>query len=134
MPTNRLSRRQFLASSTAAAAVPLFIPTGVLAAPGRPGANDRIGVAGIGIGRQGSSDLKDLMKDPRSRFIAIADVNLPAPKRSPNSTVASPTRTTASCWSARTSMRSSRPRSITGGRSSPSTPARPASTSMLKSR
>jgi predicted dehydrogenase len=77
MPTkNSISRRQFLGSA-AAAAVPLFIPSGVLAAPGRPGANDRIGIAGIGIGRQGSGDLASCMKDSRSRFIAIADVNLP---------------------------------------------------------
>ncbi len=72
-----ISRRQFLHRSAAAVAVPLVIPAGVLAAPGRPGANDRIGIAGIGIGRQGSGDLATCMKDPRSRFIAIADVNLP---------------------------------------------------------
>ncbi len=76
-PNNRISRRQFLGRGAAAAAVPLFIPAGVLAAPGRPGANGRIGIAGIGIGRQGSGDLADCMKDARSRFIAIADVNLP---------------------------------------------------------
>ena len=57
--------------------MPLFIPAGVLAAPGSPGANDRIAIAGIGIGRQGSGDLADCVKDARSRFVAIADVNLP---------------------------------------------------------
>ncbi len=80
MPTKNLSRRKFLHFG-AAAAVPLFVPTGVLAAPGRPGANDRIGIAGIGIGRQGSGDLASCMKDTRSRFIAIADLNLPRAKQ-----------------------------------------------------
>jgi predicted dehydrogenase len=74
---NRLSRRQFLNRSAAAAAVPLLIPSGVLAAPGRPGANDRIGIAGVGIGRQGSGDLAACLKDPRTRFIAVAEVNQP---------------------------------------------------------
>ena len=76
-PDQNLSRRRFLQGSAAVAAVPLFIPSGVLAAPGSPGANDRIAIAGIGIGRQGSGDLSDCMKDARSRFVAIADVNLP---------------------------------------------------------
>jgi predicted dehydrogenase len=74
---SHISRRRFLQSSAAAATVPLFIPAGVLAAPGQPGANDRIGLGGIGIGRQGSDDLAWCMKDPRCRFIAIADVNMP---------------------------------------------------------
>ena len=35
-PNNRISRRQFLGHVGAAAAVPLFIPAGVLAAPAGP--------------------------------------------------------------------------------------------------
>jgi predicted dehydrogenase len=69
--------------AAAGVAVPYFVPSGVLAAtrstgyPGRPGANDKIGIAGVGIGRQGSGDLAAALKDPRTRFIAVADVNLP---------------------------------------------------------
>ena len=51
------SRRDFLKSvgiAGAAVAFPAIIPSGVLAADGRPGANDRIGIAVIGPGRQGS--------------------------------------------------------------------------------
>jgi predicted dehydrogenase len=79
--STQLSRRVFLKRSTAwaafGAAAPYLVPGGVLAAPGRPGANDRIGIAGVGIGRQGSGDLAGTLKDPRARFIGIADVNLP---------------------------------------------------------
>ncbi len=79
-PSHR-SRRTFLrqgaALAVAGVAAPYFIPSCVLAAPGRPGANDKIGIAGIGIGRQGSGDLAAALKDPRTRFIAVADVNLP---------------------------------------------------------
>ena len=45
-----------------------------LSAPGRPGANDRIGVAYIGCGRRA----RQLMGLPKEgRFVAVADVNLP---------------------------------------------------------
>jgi predicted dehydrogenase len=74
------TRREFLkvaATTSAALAVPYLIPSGVLAAPGRAGANDRIGVAGIGIGRQGSDVLARAVKNSKVRFVGIADVNLP---------------------------------------------------------
>src|ERR1039458_9679889 len=75
-----LSRRQFLRSvalgGIAAGVVPTLIPAGVLAAPGRPGANDRIGIAVIGPGRQGSGLLGSAGKSPEARIVAMADVNL----------------------------------------------------------
>ena len=61
-----LSRRQFLHSvalgGIAAGVAPTLIPAGVLAAPGRPGANDRIGIAVIGPGRQGGGLLGSVGK------------------------------------------------------------------------
>ena len=47
-----LTRRQVVGRA-AAVAIPAIIPSGVLARPGRPGANDRIVVANIGIGGMG---------------------------------------------------------------------------------
>ena len=79
-----VSRRSFLARSMAAAplaGMPQFLPTGVLAAPGRPGPNDRVGLAGIGIGRQGSSDLKEVAARAGVQVVAIADVSLPQARR-----------------------------------------------------
>ena len=59
------------AAAAGCAAVPLWIPSGVLAAPGRPGANDRIGVAYIGVGRRG----QQLMGLPRQgRIVAVSDI------------------------------------------------------------
>jgi hypothetical protein len=50
-PSAHISRRQFICRSTVLAAVgvvaPYVIPSGVLAAPGRPGANDRIGIGKV---------------------------------------------------------------------------------------
>lgn len=72
-----LSRRRFLQHSTAGLAgsivLPQLIPATVLAAPGRPGANDRIGVGYIGCGRRA----RQLMGLPKQgRFVAVADVFL----------------------------------------------------------
>jgi predicted dehydrogenase len=74
---SQVSRRQFLRSSSAIIAAPAIIPSGVLAAAGKPGANDKIAVAGIGIGRQGGALMGQLAKHPDIRMIGIADVNLP---------------------------------------------------------
>ncbi|MEI7733367.1 MAG: Gfo/Idh/MocA family oxidoreductase [Verrucomicrobiota bacterium] len=78
--TSRLSRRQFLARSTTAlaagAALPQILPQGVLAAPGVPGANDKIGVGFIGIGRQASGLLAGAAKLGEAKIVGFADVNL----------------------------------------------------------
>ncbi len=79
--TGRMSRRALLRTAIAAGvasfAAPRVIPSGVLAADGRLGANDRLGIAGIGIGRQGSGVLHAALGFKESRFIGIADVYLP---------------------------------------------------------
>ncbi len=82
--SQKASRRQFLRQGgrwAAAAAAPYLIPGGVLAAGGLPGANDRIGLAGIGIGRQGSGDLARAVASKLVHFVAVADVNLPRAKQ-----------------------------------------------------
>ena len=80
-PFLSISRRGFLTKATTAmgaiAATPYIIPSWVLAAPGRPGPNDQIGIAGIGIGRQGGSLFQRLGKMPEVRIIGVADINLP---------------------------------------------------------
>jgi predicted dehydrogenase len=74
---NTPSRRAFLGRSAvataAAVSAPYFVPSKVLAAPGRPGANDRIGIGYIGVGRR-SLQLMDL--PPEGRIVAAADVQL----------------------------------------------------------
>lgn len=75
----RFSRRDFLRASTLAATslvLPQILPSGVLAANGQPGANDRIGLGFIGIGRQASGLLAGLLKMPQARYVAVADVNM----------------------------------------------------------
>ncbi|MBQ9126487.1 MAG: Gfo/Idh/MocA family oxidoreductase, partial [Thermoguttaceae bacterium] len=43
----------------------------------RPGANDRIGVAGIGVGRRGSEIFASAARNPKAQAICVADVWLP---------------------------------------------------------
>lgn len=76
-----INRRNFLTNTavliSSTAAVPYFVPRTVLAdtAAKRPGANDRIGIAGIGVGRQGSGVFGSAAKDERTQVIAVCDVH-----------------------------------------------------------
>jgi predicted dehydrogenase len=71
-----VSRRQFVVRAAKVAATglvaPYYVPCEVLAAPGRAGANDRIGVGYIGVGHRGAQ-LMNLPAD--ARIVAVCDVN-----------------------------------------------------------
>ncbi len=72
----KYSRRGFLTRGVcgaAACSAPWIIPAHVLAAPGRPGANDRIGIGYIGAGRR-ANQLMGL--PPEGRIVAAADVDI----------------------------------------------------------
>jgi predicted dehydrogenase len=56
--TPKVSRRRFLGGTAAAFGIPYVIPSGVLAVPGRPGANDRIVIGNIGLGGMGSGHVR----------------------------------------------------------------------------
>ncbi|MCL2743173.1 MAG: Gfo/Idh/MocA family oxidoreductase [Planctomycetaceae bacterium] len=76
--SNKLNRRNFLIQTAAVVStitVPYFVPRTVLADAKRPGANDRIGIAGIGIGRQGSGVFAASARDERTQVVAVCDVN-----------------------------------------------------------
>jgi len=72
------SRRDFLKSLSVVAATvvatPQIVPRSVLAQGDSPGANDRIGVAGIGVGRQGGGVYLDAVKNKSGRAICVCDV------------------------------------------------------------
>lgn len=76
--TVRMRRRQFLAASGAAMAAPYFVPSTALARPGRPGANDRLTVAHIGVGGMGSGHLQRMTEfraEGRVNIAAVCDVD-----------------------------------------------------------
>ncbi len=74
-----ISRRHLLkcaaAGAAGAMAAPYLIPSGVLAADGKPGANERVGVGAIGIGKRGSLTLEQLPEG--AKLVALCDCNLP---------------------------------------------------------
>lgn len=83
----RVSRRHFLGTAASGAAVssiffsaPMFIPRHVLAQNGNPGANDKIGVAGIGVGRQGSGVFLSAAGNKLAQAVCTCDVYLPRAK------------------------------------------------------
>jgi len=69
-----IPRRRFLKTTAAALAVPYWIPSTVLGAPGRPGANERICVGLIGAGHRSW----DLTKESPAELslVAVADCDL----------------------------------------------------------
>ena len=75
--SSALTRRGFCGRSLGAAAIGLAVPhlisSGTLAAPGRPGANDRLGVGYIGLGARGNHILHHLPQD--AEIVALCDVD-----------------------------------------------------------
>jgi len=79
-----MRRRDFLRKSAAAAvagiSAPYLIPSPVLAASGRPGANDRIVVGFVGIGGRAKWLMRQLVKNEElaaAQIVALADAFLP---------------------------------------------------------
>jgi predicted dehydrogenase len=69
-----VTRRTFLAGTTAAATVSTFtiIPGHVLGQPGQPSANHKLNVAAVGVGGMGSGDIRNV---PTENVVAICDVD-----------------------------------------------------------
>ena len=107
---SRLSRRELLkyaaAGAAGAVAVPYLIPSGVLAADGKPGVNERIRVGAIGVGNRASLLLDQLPETRRDRrplrLQSAAGRALSGQAERPPGRC---TRTTANSWNARTSTR-----------------------------
>jgi len=74
-----VSRRDFLGAAMAAGAAglaaPYFVPCSALAAPGQPGANDRIQIGLIGAGAMGTANVKECAQYPDVAVTAICDVS-----------------------------------------------------------
>src|SRR5262245_21223417 len=69
-----ITRRRFLRQTATGAAAPYILSSGVLAADGRKGPNDKINVALIGAGGQGNWNLDQLLKEPGCVVVGVCDV------------------------------------------------------------
>jgi predicted dehydrogenase len=66
------SRRQFLKTTTLAVSAVSVVPRHVLGAPGQKGPNEKLNIAGIGVGGMGRSNLKACSAE---NIIALCDVD-----------------------------------------------------------
>lgn len=73
MNATRTDRRQFLKAAGAAVAAPYIITSTALGADGRPAASDRITMATIGTGGQGTGDMGGFMGHPEVQMLAVCD-------------------------------------------------------------
>ncbi len=73
-----ISRRQFLGTSALALGAVQFLPSGVLAAPGRPGANSRFTIAHIGVGGMGMTHLRNMLRfqqEGKVKIVAVCEAD-----------------------------------------------------------
>ena len=135
---NSLSRRQLLklgiAGVAGAMTAPYLVSSGVLAADGKPGANERITVGAIGVGGRASLLLEQLPKD--AQIVALCDCNLPRAewfkgKKKGNWPVYQHYQNS---WNAKILTRSLSARAIFSGCCPAFTPARPGRTFTPRSR
>ena len=135
---NGLSRRQLLkygvTGVAGAIAAPYIVPSGVLAADGKPGTNERITIGAIGVGGRASLLLDQLPKD--AQIVALCDCNLPRAEgfRNRKKHLGRCASTIKNSWNAKTSMQLSSARPSFSGYYPAFTPARRGRTSTPKSR
>lgn len=84
---NKISRRVFLCNSVAAAASITIVPRHILGGPGNVPPSEKLNIAGIGVGGQGSWDLDNVSSED---IVALCDVDWKQAagtfKRYPNAT------------------------------------------------
>lgn len=76
--SHRHSRRRFLQTSAAVAAIagfPTIIPASALGRDGKLSPSNRVTLAMIGTGNQGFNDLRSFLADERVQIVAVCDVN-----------------------------------------------------------
>jgi predicted dehydrogenase len=71
-PATGLSRRELVGAAAAVAAF-TFVPKHVLGAAGQPSANNKLNIAGIGVGGRGADDIKGVSSE---NIVALCDADL----------------------------------------------------------
>ncbi len=74
-----IARRKFLRRAVGFAAAPLIVPSSVLGRGGHVAPSNRVAMAFIGVGNQGTGDLQQFLKDERVQVVAVCDVNREGP-------------------------------------------------------
>ncbi|HXJ58180.1 MAG TPA: Gfo/Idh/MocA family oxidoreductase [Verrucomicrobiae bacterium] len=74
-PAGKVSRRHFLAATSAAVFAPTFIPASALGKDGHTAASERITVGIVGWGMMGPGNTSGLMKESDCRVVAACDLD-----------------------------------------------------------
>jgi hypothetical protein len=88
----QLTRRNFLSSAAASAALFSFIPGRILGADGEPSANNKLNIAGIGVGGMGLGNIREVAGT--ENIVALCDVDWGYAAH----TFKEYSKTTAKCW------------------------------------
>jgi predicted dehydrogenase len=72
---NRSTRRTFLKSTLATVSVPYLVPAEALGANGATAPSNKITVGALGVGDQGTRDMREFLNHEDVRITAICDVN-----------------------------------------------------------
>ncbi len=79
MYKKKITRRSFLKKSTGFSlgilAVPSIVPAHIFAKPGRVAPSDKITIGCIGVGGQGTSNMRSFLQLPDARVVAVCDVD-----------------------------------------------------------
>jgi hypothetical protein len=75
IPTENLSRRNFIKNAGAAAVAFSIVPRFVLGGNGFVAPSDTLYLAGIGVGGKGRGDLVDCAKSPNVKVVYLCDVD-----------------------------------------------------------
>src|SRR4051794_31020210 len=70
-----ISRRSFLGAASAAAVAWHIVPRHVLGGRGFTPPSEKVAVAGIGVGGQGTSDLRSISETNHAAIVAVCDVD-----------------------------------------------------------
>jgi len=74
MKTPKISRRRFLIGTGIGAAAFQIAPVSALGGANRPGPNERLNIAGIGVGSRGGSDIAAMAREGQN-IVALCDVH-----------------------------------------------------------
>lgn len=72
---DRTTRRTFIKSMLVAGAAPWFVPAHVLGGEGQTAPSDKITLGVLGVGAQGTNDMRDFLGHADVRVTAVCDVN-----------------------------------------------------------
>ncbi|HZS08612.1 MAG TPA: Gfo/Idh/MocA family oxidoreductase [Blastocatellia bacterium] len=75
MRNRRVSRRAFTGGAVSTAAALTVVPRHVIGGSGRPAPSDKITMACVGVGAQGTRVMMDYLKQPDVQVVAVCDVN-----------------------------------------------------------